>query len=261
MVKISKNILSKRAITNVSTIISDKQTDEIHHHYSRAQTLMSYYRCAILEVETKFKVLNEQFSLQHERNPIESIHTRLKSFESIDEKLKRKNFPMTFDSVEKNIHDVAGVRVICSFIDDIYMLADCFCTQDDIRIIERKDYIIKPKENGYRSLHLIIEIPIYLQQGKKNMKVEVQFRTIAMEFWANTEHRLRYKKDLSAELFEKTAKELYECAETSALLDLKMQQIKNAIEKETIDPKFIIPGNMTDTPRKTGLSPEQNRDD
>ena len=140
---------------------------------------------------------------------------------------------MTIESVESNIYDIAGVRVICSFIDDIYMLAECFSKQDDIKVIEKKDYIIKPKENGYRSLHLIVEIPIFLQQGKRSMKVEVQFRTIAMEFWANIEHRLRYKKNLSDEILKSTAKDLKECAETSALLDLKMQQIKATIEKNT----------------------------
>lgn len=216
-----------------STSDFEADTDKLKNYILNAKTLMSYYRCAILEVETKFKVLDEQFSLRHERNPIESIRTRLKSIESITEKMIRKNLPMTIESVESNIYDIAGVRVICSFIDDIYMLAECLSKQDDIKVIAEKDYIIKPKENGYRSLHLIVEIPIFLQQGKRSMKVEVQFRTIAMEFWANIEHRLRYKKNLSDEILESTAKDLKECAETSALLDLKMQQIKATIEKNT----------------------------
>ena len=216
-----------------STTDFETDADKLKNYILNAKTLMSYYRCAILEVETKFNVLDEQFSLRHERNPIESIRTRLKSIESITEKMIRKNLPMTIESVESNIYDIAGVRVICSFIDDIYMLAECLSKQDDIKVIAEKDYIIKPKENGYRSLHLIVEIPIFLQQGKRSMKVEVQFRTIAMEFWANIEHRLRYKKNLSDEILESTAKDLKECAETSALLDLKMQQIKATIEKNT----------------------------
>ena len=198
---------------------------------SSAKELMAQYRCAILEVETKFKVLNEQFSLQHERNPIENIKSRLKSIESIVAKLQKRGLPFSLGSVEENLHDVAGVRVICSFVDDIYMLADCLLQQDDVRLLERKDYIQNPKSNGYRSLHLIIEVPIFLQEGKKYMKVEVQLRTIAMEFWANLEHRLRYKKDIDAHLWEQTEHELLDCARLSAQLDEKMQSVRNIIEK------------------------------
>lgn len=196
-----------------------------------SQELMSRYRCALMEVETKFRVLNEQFSLRHERNPIETIKTRIKSPESILEKLQRKDLPITVSSIEENLSDIAGIRVICSFIDDIYMLADCLLQQDDITLIARKDYIENPKENGYRSLHLIVEIPIFLQDEKRNMKVEVQLRTIAMEFWANLEHKLRYKKDLSEEVQLATADALYECADISAMLDKKMQNIRNTVEK------------------------------
>ena len=142
--------------------------------------LMSCYRCAIMEIETKFRVLNERFSLHHDRNPIDAIQNRLKSPESILDKMVRKNLPFTLEAIEANIFDIAGVRVVCSFIDDIYMLADCLLQQDDIRLIRRKDYIENPKPNGYRSLHLIVEVPIFLQDGKKLMKVEVQLRTIAM---------------------------------------------------------------------------------
>lgn len=195
-----------------------------------SKDLMSCYRCAIMEVETKFRVLNERFSLLHDRNPIESIQNRLKSPDSIRDKMIRKNLPFTLEAIEDNIFDIAGVRVICSFTDDIYMLADCLLQQDDIRLIEQKDYIKNPKKNGYRSLHLIVEVPIFLQNGKKLMKVEVQLRTIAMEFWANLEHQLRYKKDLSAEVVEKTEAQLYECARLSSVLDAKMQDIKDIIE-------------------------------
>ncbi len=195
------------------------------------QELMSRYRCAIMEVETKFRVLNEQFSLLHERNPIENIKTRIKSPESIRRKMAKKGLmPMTLEAVEKNIKDIAGIRVVCSFIDDIYMLADCLTSQDDITLLECKDYIKSPKENGYRSLHLIVEVPIFLQNEKRNMKVEVQLRTNAMEFWASLEHRLRYKKDLPEELLHSTADGLYQCARISAQLDEHMQQIRNAIE-------------------------------
>lgn len=196
----------------------------------KLKRLMSYYRCAIMEIETKFRVLDEQFSLRHERNPIDTIKSRLKSPESILEKLNRRGYPKTLSSVESNLTDIAGVRVICSFKDDIYMLADCLLKQDDVKLIAAKDYIKNPKPNGYRSLHLIVETPIYLQDGKRQMKAEVQLRTIAMEFWANLEHKLRYKKNLPPELAVATAKRLYDCAERSALLDDEMQRVRAAIE-------------------------------
>lgn len=129
-----------------------------------------------MEIETKFKVLNEQFSLQHDRNPIDTIKTRLKTPESILKKLKKKNLPFSLACVEQYVNDVAGIRVICPFVDDIYMLADCLLRQDDIQLINQKDYIAQPKENGYRSLHLIVEVPIFLQNEKRSMKVEVQLR-------------------------------------------------------------------------------------
>ncbi len=144
--------------------------------------LMSYYRCAMMEVETKFNVLNEELSLRYDRNPIETIKTRLKSPESILEKLHRKDHPVALDSIEQNLSDIAGVRVICAFPSDIYKLEEAFLKQDDIRLVERKDYIASPKPNGYRSLHLIVEIPIFLHDQKKLMKVEVQFRTISMDW-------------------------------------------------------------------------------
>ena len=152
-----------------------------------------------MEVETKFKVLNEQFSIQYDRNPIETIKTRLKSMDSIAGKLRRKNLPVNIDSIEKNLNDVAGIRIICSFPEDIYMLSDCLLQQDDVTLIEKRDYIKNPKPSGYRSLHLIVEIPIFLENEKRFMRTEVQLRTIAMDFWASLEHKLRYKKNISDE--------------------------------------------------------------
>jgi len=229
----------------LNTLTKTEKTDELHNKLKETipedfnefskimhngQKLMSYYRCAMFEIETKFKVLNDQFSLQHERNPIDSIKTRLKSFESIYGKLLRKNFPINLKSVEENLNDIAGIKVICGFIDDIYMLADCLIKQDDINLIETKDYIKNPKPNGYRSLHLIVEVPIFLSDEKRIMKVEVQLRTIAMENWANLEHRLRYKKNLDEDILLKTSEELLECARLSNLLDIKMQEIRNVVE-------------------------------
>lgn len=211
--------------------MSDEFWDFMQENRRPIDTLMAYYRCAIMEIETKFNVLNEQFSLQYDRNPIESIRVRVKSMESIIRKTRNKNIPLNLKSIEENIRDIAGVRVICSFQDDIYLLAECLLKQDDITLIEQKDYIKAPKPSGYRSLHLIVEVPIFLQNEKKKMKVEVQLRTIAMDFWASLEHKLRYKKNIPADEASLLAKELSECAEISSSLDNRMEEIRNRITK------------------------------
>lgn len=190
-------------------------------------TLMHYYKCAMMEVETKFRVLSEELSLEYDRNPIETIKTRLKSVESIGDKMMGLNLPFTVDSIEKNLNDVAGVRIICGFPSDIYTLADAFLKQDDIKLIAKKDYIAAPKPNGYRSLHLIVEIPIFLHDEKRPMKVEVQFRTISMDWWASLEHKIRYKK--SVKVSKKITEELRDCAEAAALLDNRMESIQKQL--------------------------------
>lgn len=214
-------------------VFRELSTKEIHDLLQREQKpykeLMAYYQCALMEVETKFRVLNEQFSLAHDRNPIESIKTRVKSLESITEKLNRRNLPFSTQSIEENLTDIAGIRIICSFREDIYFLADCLLEQDDITLIQRKDYIENPKENGYRSLHLIVEVPIFLEHKKKMMKVEVQLRTIAMDFWASLEHKMRYKKNISTDQVKFLQEELSDCARQSAALDERMQNIRNVI--------------------------------
>ena len=191
-----------------------------------------------MEIETKFRVLNHELSLEYDNNPIESIKTRVKSYDSILKKIRRKNIPLNLQAIEKNLKDIAGVRVICSFPDDIYQLAESFLKQDDITLIDRKDYIKNPKPSGYRSLHLIVQVPIFLQNEKKMVNVEVQFRTIAMDFWASLDHKMRYKKELSDEEVEILQEELYDCAEQSAALDERMQRIRDRItqkrEKEAI---------------------------
>ncbi len=181
-----------------------------------------------MEVETKIRVLNETLSQQYDRNPIETIKTRLKHPHSIAEKLRRKGLAQTVANIEGNLNDVAGVRVICSFPEDVYLIARYLLQQDDVELVSSKDYIRHPKGNGYRSLHLIIETPIFLADEKKMMRVEVQLRTIAMDFWASLEHKLRYKKDLDCA--EEIAAELKECAEESARLDARMQHIRARIE-------------------------------
>ena len=188
------------------------------------------YECAAMEVETKFKVLNLQFSSDSNRNPIETIKTRIKTMPSILRKLQKRNLPITIEAIEENLHDIAGVRVICSFIDDIYKLAEYISDQDDIEVIERKDYISKPKEGGYRSLHLIVRTPIFTQKGKKLINVEVQIRTIAMDFWASLEHKLRYKKQIDPDVLSQLSEELKICSKISDELDRTMQSIRERLE-------------------------------
>lgn len=197
---------------------------------SEFKELMMQYRCALMEVETKLNVLNAEFTMKNNRNPFESIKSRIKTPRSILEKLQRKGYEISVKGIEENLADVAGIRVICSFPDDIYATAKMLTDQDDIRVIQVKDYIINPKPNGYRSLHLILEVPIFLSNEKKNMKVEVQFRTIAMDFWASLEHKLKYKKNI--ENAEEISKELQRCAEASSKLDLRMQALRDRIEAE-----------------------------
>ena len=208
----------------------DAFTDFVEESTLPYRQMMTYYNCALMEVETKFKVLNEQFSLFYDRNPIESIHTRIKSQSSILKKLQKKNLPLTIPNIENNLFDIAGVRIVCSFTEDIYSLANSFLNQDDVRLIEKKDYIKNPKENGYRSLHLIVEIPIFLSDEKKWVKVEVQFRTIAMDFWASLEHKIYYKFEGHAP--EYISRDLRACAEIVSNLDAKMLQLNEAILEE-----------------------------
>lgn len=191
--------------------------------------LMSFYSCAIMEVETKFRVLSEDMSLAFERNPIETIHTRLKKPESIMNKMARRGIPLSVENIRDNIHDIAGVRVVCSFQSDIYMLANAFLMQDDVTLIQRKDYFQNPKPNGYRSLHLIVSVPIFLHNEKKSMKVEVQLRTLAMDLWASTEHKIRYKKDNLISPADNQA--LYECAESCSEIDRRLEQIYENVIK------------------------------
>lgn len=212
----------------ISRIYSNNEIKERLQTYTAPyRELMSYYRCAMMEVSTKFNVLDEELSLQYDRNPIEAIKTRLKSPESIMDKLSRRGLPFSAERIEQNLNDIAGVRVICAYISDIYMLRDALLRQDDIVLLQEKDYIKNPKPNGYRSLHLIVETPIFLHDQKKQMRVEVQFRTMAMDWWASVEHKLRYKKPAAP---EEVNSELKECAEISADLDKRLEKLRQRTE-------------------------------
>ncbi len=208
----------------------DEILDVLDIETRQIRGMFADYECAAMEIETKFKVLNLQFSSDSNRNPIETIKTRIKTMPSILRKLQRRNLPITIEAIEENLHDIAGVRVICSFIDDIYKLADYISEQDDVEVIERKDYISKPKEGGYRSLHLIVRTPIFTQKGKKLVDVEVQIRTIAMDFWASLEHKLRYKKQIDPDLLSQLSEELRICSKISDELDRTMQSVRERLE-------------------------------
>ena len=203
----------------------DDRTQPIKQYFS-------YYKCAIMEIETKFRVLNEQFSLSGENNPIEFIQSRIKSYNSIIHKLENKGAPITIESMDEHLYDIAGVRVVCSFLDDIYRLVDCFLSQDDIFLIQKKDYIAEPKSNGYRSMHLIVAVPIFLENEKRLTKVEVQLRTIAMDFWASLEHKLRYKKNLPEAKLDVLREDMKKCADESARWDRRMQEIRDFIDED-----------------------------
>lgn len=222
------------SISDIDDFFVNESNQDQYSSFYNYQKLMAYYRCAMMEIATKFNVLNEEFSLQYERNPISSIKSRLKKINSIKEKLTKNGYPFTLDSIEEHLNDVAGIRVVCSFTDDVYMLANAFTKQDDITVIARKDYIKNPKPNGYRSLHLIVTVPIFLAHEKRIMKVEIQLRTIAMDFWATLEHQLRYKKNV--EFTDDMAKELFLCAKLSEELDSKMDMLRDKVQ---LDKKLL----------------------
>lgn len=196
--------------------------------------LRMMYACAIKEVQTKFEVLETEFKVRYQRNPISSIQTRLKSSSSIIEKMIRKGIPFSMENLEAQIHDLAGIRVICSYMDDIYALADALTSQDDITLVEQKDYIRHPKPNGYRSLHLIVSVPVFFSRQKRQIKVEVQIRTIAMDFWASLEHQMKYKREIPDQ--QHIVAQLKSCADDIARVDQEMMNIRLRLEASADEP-------------------------
>ena len=195
------------------------------------QQIMMIYESAIKQIETKLEILNKESSVNRTRNPISTVKSRIKSPESIAKKLEKKGLPVNFDSMMENLNDIAGVRVICPYISDIYSVRDMLLKQPDLTLIRQNDYIDKPKESGYRSLHLVMEIPVYLSKTEHDVRVEIQLRTIAMDFWASLEHQLRYKN--SAKVPDSVRRELFRVAETIAMTDREMEEI--AIELQALD--------------------------
>lgn len=193
--------------------------------------LMMLYVCAIKEMQTRLEVLNTEYTVRCRRNPIHSIHSRLKSSASIVEKLNRKGVPFSPENIEAYIQDVAGIRVICSYVDDIFMIAEAVSHQDGVELVARKDYITHPKPNGYRSLHLILSVPVSFSRSVKNVKVEVQIRTIAMDCWASLEHQLKYKHSIKNE--QEIVEELRQCALDMAHTDATMQSLRARMDNDS----------------------------
>ena len=210
------------------TVATDKGLDDLQcqrllSENRRYQEVMLQYRCALKALESRLEILNEEFSLQHDRNPIESMKSRLKSPSSIMNKMQKRGLPLDFPTMQANIMDIAGVRVICYFEEDVFFLAKCLKDQSDIEIVTEKDYISNPKPNGYRSLHLIVRVPVPLADRTAHAPVEIQLRTIAMDMWASLEHELHYKSRFQP--VEHLSERLKLCANTLSDVDLRMQEI------------------------------------
>lgn len=188
---------------------------------------MMGYRFALDEIGTKVKILKEEFRLIHEYNPIEHVNTRVKTPESIIRKIQKNKLPYDLAIIKEEMHDIAGIRIICSFVTDIYRIQQMISNQSDIEVIEIKDYIKQPKASGYQSLHLILKVPVFLSDRQESIFVEMQIRTIAMDFWASLEHKIYYKynKEIPLEL----SNQLIEAAHTAALLDRKMENLNDEI--------------------------------
>ncbi|NLN41101.1 MAG: GTP pyrophosphokinase family protein [Clostridiales bacterium] len=195
-----------------------EQIRELKQEFTR---FMMSYKFAMDEVKTKIDILNQEFNYTHEYNPIEHVKTRLKTPESILKKVYRKGYELSLSSIKENIHDIAGIRIICSFVSDIYKISEMLAKQEDIQVIMCKDYIKKPKPNGYRSLHLVVKVPVFMSDRVENVSVEIQIRTIAMDFWASLEHKIYYKYD--RDVPEDLISQLKEAAESAAELDRKME--------------------------------------
>lgn len=208
-----------------SMVTTEDLTDTIQGFLS----LQQIYEAGIKEIKTKLEILDDEFKVKHDHNPIHHMEYRLKSVNSILGKLEKRGLEVSLDSIITNLTDIAGVRVICNYVSDVYKIADMLIRQNDIKLVKKKDYIKHPKENGYRSLHLVVEVPIFLAEKVQPIPVEIQIRTIAMDFWASLEHHLRYKAD--NEVPAGVRDELIECAKNISNLDYKMQGIHEELSK------------------------------
>ena len=214
---------------NEKFLVDQETAEKIFARSREYVVLLNLYDSAVRQLKLKLEVLNNEFKVMYARNPIHHIESRLKSPASIIAKLRKKGFPLTVQAVKENLNDVAGVRVVCNYIDDVYSVAEMLLRQTDLQLIKRQDYIKTPNYNGYRSLHLDIKVPVYLSDRTEYVIAEVQIRTIAMDFWASLEHDVRYKAD-KAKLPEGINEEMFECADKIAEIDVKMQDMYKRIK-------------------------------
>lgn len=223
----SNRIMQKEIVSDpLSTFLpNEKMADTLQEFL----ILQQIYEAGIKEIRTKLEILDDEFKVKHDHNPIHHMEYRLKSVNSIIGKLEKRGLEISIESIVTNLMDIAGVRVICNYVSDVYKIADLLVKQNDIKLIKKKDYIKHPKKNGYRSLHLVIEVPIFLAEKVQPIAVEIQIRTIAMDLWASLEHHLRYKTN--NEVPNGIQAELYECAKTISNLDYKMQGIHEELSK------------------------------
>jgi len=220
------HLLTDRAQRTLEAI-DGRTLDEMRALRDETERFMLRYKFGMDEVITKLSILREEFSQNHDYNPIEHISSRLKSLDSVIAKMQRKGIEPTFDTIRDTITDIAGVRVTCSFVSDAYRLAELLTEQPDIRVLKVKDYIAEPKENGYQSLHLIVEVPVFLSTGAHPVAVEVQIRTIAMDFWASLEHKIYYKYD--RQVPQELLDGLTDAAHTAAELDSRMERLHREV--------------------------------
>lgn len=207
----------------------EKSRTDFFQDYHKLQEMEHLYNAAIKQLQLKFDVLNDEFRVNFSRSPIHHVESRLKSTRSIVNKLQKLGLEITMESAMKNLNDMAGLRVVCCYIDDVYKVSDMLLRQSDIKLIKMQDYIKEPNYNGYRSLHLDIELPIYLSDRTELVRAEVQLRTVAMDFWASLEHDLRYKS--AKQIPKDICLEMLDCADEIAEIDSKMQEIYKKIQK------------------------------
>lgn len=216
------------------------------------------YKFALEEIGTKVNILKEEFRLVHDYNPIEHVSTRVKSVDSIIKKVQKKNLPLSLEVIQEQIKDIAGIRIICSFVSDIYRISEMIQKQSDIDVVEVKDYIKHPKPNGYRSLHIIMKIPVFMSDRKVDVFVEMQIRTIAMDFWASLEHKIYYK--YNKQIPEYLIRQLKEAANTVAELDRKMEHINKEINILKENDSSNHDENMMFNPRELMMEMIKNMD-
>lgn len=211
--------------------MTDKEFDALQEVGERSRLIMQKYRAAMSEMQVRLEILDADLNLRKSRNPIHHFESRLKSPESIYEKIERYGYEPTLENIEKYIMDIAGIRVICSYIGDVYSIVDMLQRQDDLEVVKVKDYIAQPKKNGYRSLHVIVRIPVYFMDKKESIPVEIQLRTIAMDFWASLEHDLKYKAISEVQGID-ASDELKDCSRIIEDVEARMQILARALEPE-----------------------------